>query len=63
MTTDAALTQAYHSATSDYETAKARSNEHLSANTELLVAETMLTARLGYGFDARLKYYREHYSL
>jgi len=63
MKTDGELTEAYHNATSDYESVKAGGGDHLGAFTKLLVAERVLTARLGYGFDQNLKYFREHYSL
>lgn len=63
MKTDLELTQAYHSATSSYEAAKAGTGDRLNAFTRLMDAERVLTTRVGYGFDRQLQYYREHHSV
>jgi hypothetical protein len=58
--TDDELIDAYHKATRDYEAAKVGTGCRVEAFTTLLVAEKVLTVRLG--MDPHLKHYRERYS-
>jgi hypothetical protein len=57
--TDDELIDAYHKAMHAYQAAKAGAGR-VDAFTNLLVAETVLTARLGA--DKHLEWYRERYS-
>ena len=63
MKTHFELIEAYHNATSDYESAKTGIGDRLDAFTKMLDAERVLTGRVGYGYDQHLKYYREHFAL
>jgi hypothetical protein len=59
--TEHALIDAYHQAMRDYEAAKVGTGGRIEAFTRLLVAEKVLTTRLGW-IDQNLKRYRERYS-
>ena len=58
--TDNELIDAYHRAMRAYQAAKSGAGCRVDAFTDLLVAETVLTARLGV--DKHLESYRERYS-
>jgi hypothetical protein len=58
--TDDELIDAYRKAMGAYQAAKAGAGCRVDAFTDLLVAETVLTARLGS--DKHLESYRERYS-
>jgi hypothetical protein len=58
--TDNELIDAYHNAMRAYQAARAGTICRVDAFTDLLVAETVLTARLGVG--QHLESYRERYS-
>jgi hypothetical protein len=58
--TDNELIEAYDKAMGAYQAAKAGTGCRVDAFTDLLVAETVLTARLGV--DKHLESYRERYS-
>jgi hypothetical protein len=59
--TEHALIDAYHQAMRDYEAAKVGTGGRIEAFTSLLVAEKVLTTRLGW-VDQNLKRYRDRYS-
>ena len=58
---DDTLINANHQAMRDYEATKIGSGRRIEAFTRLLVAEKVLTARLGW-VDQNLERYRERYS-
>ena len=58
--TDNELIEAYNKAMGAYQAAKAGIGCRVDAFTDLLVAETVLAARLGV--DERMESYRERYS-
>jgi DNA-binding response OmpR family regulator len=59
--TDDKLISTYLEARDAYEAAKAGTNRRIETFTMLLVAETVLRARLGW-VDQKLQHFREHYS-